>query len=166
MMNGNVLDYLSKERQVEVMKEVAKSVLSQAPGKTLGAMVAWLTKHPQWKALAALPASTLVSTAPSGARSTASQPRKRRHIDAAPHRDAVLALVRSNPGKRSEELQKLSDLPRPIWKKALGWLREQGKVVTKGNKRASIYFAAKSARVAKPKAAKRPAKKSTKKGTK
>ena len=56
--------------------------------------------------------------------------------------DALIALIRANPGLRSEEIQMRIDMPHKLLKATLSKLRAANRVKTSGMKRATTYTAA------------------------
>jgi hypothetical protein len=63
------------------------------------------------------------------------------HLPASSTLDAIVKTLQKNPsGLSSEHLQKLLNIPKPVWVKAKNEGLESGVLKTKGEKRGTKYF--------------------------
>jgi hypothetical protein len=157
-----VLNLLTPERQREILDEAigteVRRLLEKHHSSTLGDLVAELSAHPLWEVLRAAPVSFVFATpaksatanananGSNGHRATSPEPKPKangkRSIPSEPV-DAILQVVRENPGLRSEDIRK--KLPAALAarvKLLLRTLRDEKRVRTDGIKRQMVYFVA------------------------
>jgi hypothetical protein len=134
-----VMAMLSPARKREILDEVSGEQLSKifAKAKTVGTFLAAVQAHPQAEHIRSLP---MVRPANALPQNGVHRPRRRVLGDAL--LGQVLAIVKKNPGSRSEVLQQKTDIDRKTWKAALTKLRATKQVKTRGNRRATTYTAA------------------------